>query len=110
MAYKFGDHDFYGMIDLDNFKYLPTNLKHKYNGLGVAGLWIGVCAGFIFQSIAYGLLLKCSNWQKVVDKAVKRNNENKQLLADTLELSRLDETEEISPVEISNRAEKSGLG
>lgn len=48
MAFKYGDHDFYGMVDLDNFEYLPLNLKRKYNGLGVAGLWIGVCTGFVF--------------------------------------------------------------
>jgi len=27
MAHKYGDHEFYGVIDVDNFKFLPLNLK-----------------------------------------------------------------------------------
>jgi len=74
-AFKYGSHSFYFIVDVDKQSSLPEHQMMMFEGMAVAGLWIGVCAGFAFQSIVYAILIKRSNWQIISDKACMRNGE-----------------------------------
>ena len=49
-------------------------------GIGVTGLFTGICTGFFLQTMAYFLILVKQDWQQVADNTAKRiENEQKRL-------------------------------